>query len=162
MGPPQTDNGLPFTVVWTLAPQQTWDNARSPVTRATQRACKSFSAARSVTVVCLGVGPGHLTAWPPTRLTTIQREHRHRSSNHSKACLPQPQSPTSTAPSSCRLQPKNSQNMAAGKKNESGADESVTEISALSAPEAERASLMVMAGCAAISGDRPLDSLTLI
>ena len=53
--------------------------------------------------------------------------------------------------------------MAAGtKENESGADESVAEISALNAPEAERASLMVMAGCAAISGDKPLHSLTML
>ena len=154
MGPTQTDNRLRFTVVRTLAPQPT-----SLVTRATQRTCPSFSAAPAATVVCLTVGPEHLTAWPLPRLTTIQREHLHRSSNHSKA---QPLSPTSTAPSSC-LQPKNSLNMAAGtKNNESGADESVAEISALNAPEAERASQMVMAGCSAISGDRPLDSLTLL
>ena len=141
MGPTQTDNRLRFTVVRTLAPQPT-----SLVTRATQRTCPSFSAAPAVTAVCLVVGP----------------EHLHRSSNHSKARLPQPLSPTSTAPSSC-LQPKNSLNMAAGtKNNEGGADESVAEISALNAPEAERASQMVMVGCSAISGDRPLDSLTLL
>lgn len=38
----------------------------------------------------------------------------------------------------------------------------MAEISALNAPEAERASLMAMARCAAISGDKPLDSLTLL
>ena len=53
--------------------------------------------------------------------------------------------------------------MAAGtKENESGADESVAETNALNAPEAEQASLMVMAGCAPISGEKPLDSLTLL
>ena len=132
------------------------------MTRATQRTCPNFSAVPALTVVCLAVGPRHLTAWPLRRLTTIQREHLHRSSNHSKACLPQRLSPTSTAPSPCTKQPQNSLNMTAGtKENESGADESVAETSALNALEAERASLMVMAGCSAISGDRPLDSLTL-